>query len=290
MNNTTQNETSLKEFKLVSAITITMMALFGNTIALFILTRPDVRKLSLFRYLVIATIFDNLNALSIWPTFYRDSFLINDSKIICKFYFYIGNVTGTFSSLMNTLISIDIYLDVKFPRKFAFIKRIKFQLILVLVIFCISCIFNQQFFIFLSIDIENIKFSCTSKEMDALNASALVIQVIVPFLLTCLFSYLIYRQLASIEIQSNDLQRVEKQKKLFKVMLGMAFLFLIIQLPLCIISLTSGDNELIFNLFYSLSYAYYSLDIIVYSFTNRVFRERLLSMLSNFLSLITCKT
>ena len=52
-------------FNMASSLTITIASLIGNSIVFYILTRPEFLKQTLFRYMLIATISDAINSITI---------------------------------------------------------------------------------------------------------------------------------------------------------------------------------------------------------------------------------
>ena len=83
--NTTSNDIS-DLFNLVSSISVSIIAIIGNSIVLFILTKEEFFKETFYRYLLIGTIFNTISALLIWPNNYPDLFLINEILISCQLY------------------------------------------------------------------------------------------------------------------------------------------------------------------------------------------------------------
>jgi hypothetical protein len=137
--NDTSSETNNDLFHLVSSITISSIALLGNSIIFYILAKPEFRSQSFFRYLFIGTIFDTIRALSIWPTYYPDYFLINEFTFRCNLYQYISDIHFSLSGWIIILTTLDTFLLVKYPTKFKFIKTFKFQMLIVLILFISFC-------------------------------------------------------------------------------------------------------------------------------------------------------
>jgi len=68
-------------FYLISSIAITTIAIIGNSTVFIILVKTQFRKEPLFRYLIISTVFDTLNALLIWLTPTEMFFWINEQNL-----------------------------------------------------------------------------------------------------------------------------------------------------------------------------------------------------------------
>ena len=77
-NNTTTSDSIVNDtFGFVSSVTMTTIAIIGNTAVILILSKKEFRKEPLFRYLIICTIIGTLNVGMIWPSLFHDRFLIN---------------------------------------------------------------------------------------------------------------------------------------------------------------------------------------------------------------------
>ena len=146
MNNT--ESFNWNRLNMSASISVTIIALIGNSIVFYVLSKPAFKNKSIFRYLLVATIVDTVNAIQIWPSNFPDFFLINTLDIACKLWFYLGNVFGTYTSWLNIVISLDTLFAVKFPRKFSIRKTYKFQLFVLLVLFVILCLLYTPFLIY----------------------------------------------------------------------------------------------------------------------------------------------
>ena len=149
--NSTTDDFNLDLFHQVSSITISLVAIIGNSLIFYILAKPEFRSQSFFRYLFFGTIFNTINALLIWPINYPDFFLINEILISCNIQQYINDVSTTFSGWIIVLTSVDTFLSVKYPTKFQLVKSFKAQIIIILslsVLFFSVYAFNKYSHIF----------------------------------------------------------------------------------------------------------------------------------------------
>ena len=71
-------------FILSSSTVLTIFGVIGNTLVLYILTQKEMRKVSMFRYLIAASFFDLVNCLTLWPYNYPKFFLMNSYLLSCK--------------------------------------------------------------------------------------------------------------------------------------------------------------------------------------------------------------
>ena len=88
--NSTTDDFNLDLFHQVSSITISLVAIIGNSLIFYIFAKPEFKTQSFFRYLFFGTIFNTINALLIWPINYPDFFLINEILISCNLQQYIN--------------------------------------------------------------------------------------------------------------------------------------------------------------------------------------------------------
>jgi hypothetical protein len=280
--NATSKETDNSLFYLVSSITITSIALLGNSIIFYILAKPEFRSQSFFRYLFIGTIFDTINLLLIWLSNYADFFLISKLKIICCLYQYISTIFWTLSSWLLILTSLDTFLLVKYPTKFKFIKKFKFQMLIILILFISFCALYSTYWIFTIVDSEYGCVTVSPKISFYLNLSLGIFSIVIPFLSTFLINILTFLQLRKNQMNINNSKRA---KKLFKISVGLDFLFLFSFAPSFIIILIGNLSHILFpeilyfiliNIF---PYCYFSLDFFVYLFANRLFKQKFFDLI-----------
>jgi hypothetical protein len=129
-------------FSFVSSVTVTTIAVIGNSVVFIISLKQAFRKEPLFRYLIIGTIFDTLNVLLIWPSLFRDIFSINQLRWACVSYWYFNQIISFFTSWINALISVDTFLLVKNSTKFKFRENYKHQIAILLISF-FCCMFDK---------------------------------------------------------------------------------------------------------------------------------------------------
>ena len=285
--NTTSNDIS-DLFNLVSSISVSIIAIIGNSIVLFILTKQEFFKETFYRYLLIGTIFNTISALLIWPNNYPDLFLINEILISCQLYQYINDVSTTFSAWIIALCSVDTFLSVKYPTKFKFVKSFKAQIIIILSLSVLFCSLYSTDWIYLVI---NPEFGCLvvkAKTAFYLNIILGCSSIIFPFLLMLITNILTYLQLLKkSQINRNNVKRANN---LFRISVGFNLLFLISSIPGFIVYLVANlandvfisTSPFFFQFFNLLSYCFYSIDFFVYLIANRRFRESFFVMIKIF--------
>jgi hypothetical protein len=96
MNNTKSDDFDYDSFNLANSIIVTVIATFGNVIIISILAKPELHLRRLFRFILVAAIFDTINAITIWPANYPDFFLINTNDVSCMLSSYLSHVSVRF--------------------------------------------------------------------------------------------------------------------------------------------------------------------------------------------------
>ena len=290
--NITSNYSKWEVLIPASSILIFMIGIIGNSIVFYILTRQEFLKNSFFRYVLISTGFDALNSLQIIPFTFKDFFKISELLISCELCFYIINITLTMSPWMNVLISIDVFVMIKYPHRFNFRKKLKFQIAICTSLFITVGLINLPNLFYSAIDP---LIGCTSPNQEIsfyINLFNMILQIIAPFIITVIFTSLSYGQLL-VKKKIKNRKSEKTEKSFFKILLLLNVLFCIFNLPNVIAGIITNflnlncDNidvaELTVFFITQFSYLYFSLDIIAYSVSNKLFRKYFASLLICFL-------
>ena len=129
-------------------IAIFIIGSIGNSIVIVILTRYKFRKIPLFRYLIVATVFDYLNVFMLIVDFKPDFFKINSFSLNCKIYNYAAYFIYECSPWIMVISSIYRLIAVKYPFKTQFRLKGKFQAFGVYTIFQVLALANIPFYIY----------------------------------------------------------------------------------------------------------------------------------------------
>ena len=275
MNTTSINSFNYITFTFTSSIIITVMAIIGNSTVLFILTKPQFKKKSLFRYLFIATIFDAINALYTWLYNYQDFFMINQNELICKLIHYFGHVTYLFNPWINVFISIDTFMAVKFPIKFQVRNTYKFQIVIIICLVISLFLVNIPYLMYLKITQYGGNYGCAA---DSNEAILLNLYITILLITNCLIFYHLV-----VARKSSNQNGHKNATRLFFVSLGMNFFFLIFYSPYRITMIFFNYNYLplyVFNILFLLESIYNSCNFVIYIISNRLFREQCKSLIS----------
>ena len=285
--NTTLSETDDDLYNLVSSISVTAIAFIGNSIVFYILAQKEFRKESFFRYLLVGTIFDTITALLIWPINSPNFFLIDQLQVSCALFFYISDLTSTLSGWILILTSIYTFLLVKYPTKYKFIQKLKYQMLILGIILIVSCFLFSTDWILMIVDPQYGCVAVSTIIAFYLNLTSYSASIIFPFFITVLLNILTYLELRKIKVSSSN--SIKNGRKLFKVSLGLDLLFLFSNVPIVIVYLTNNLSGLrisvpviVLKILDFLSCSYFSLDLLVYLIANRAFREYFLELSKSF--------
>jgi len=285
MNTTSDYDYSFDIFNQISAITVTTTAVIFNSIVLVILTKPEFRKIGLFRYFFVITIFDTINSSTTWPTYYPNFFLIYSNDISCKLYYFLTNIVSAFSSWAIVLTSFDTFFAVKYAMKYQFRKKLKFQVAALIVVFFFSCLLSVPYIVF-PILLDDGTCGTGSYNLSFyINLYYSISCIFIPFILNNIANYLSVRKLVMMKKNSTK-KNLNKAKNLFKISLGMNLFYLFCNLPLfttiIIYNLLGTFSDLVLNILNLLTYFYSSINIIIYYISNNVFRKYCLKIVKDF--------
>ena len=150
----------INSLKLIYLSISTFLALFGNSLVLLILSRPEFMKVPMFRYLIAATLFDTINVLLSVPFVFPEPFQIYKNSFSCKLFNYLTYIVYNISPWILSLSSIDRYLSIKYPKGFDFRNKFKFQFFAMVIIFFSISLIDVPYLIFY--EVSN-KTDCAAK-------------------------------------------------------------------------------------------------------------------------------
>ena len=290
---------TMSKISLGIVILTTIIGFFGNLIVISIFSRPKFRQVSLFRYLIIASLSNLFSAILVGPIiFFQNIFFVNSISIICKLANFFFQFFSTVNAWVVVLGSIDRYLSIAYS-KLQFRNQTKYQLLAISIII-ISAVAVDVPFIFYK-DVVAVAngtiFVCTATNAIFtiyVNIWHPFLATLIPFFLMLLTSILIaYQLIFKKVVHRKNLRKLQKDKKYVKLILSLDLYFLITNLPNNILAVVYAFQALFKNdlsfygtiTFYflaSVSLYFYliypSFDIIVYYSCNKLFREHFLSI------------
>jgi hypothetical protein len=266
-------------FEFASSIMISAFSLIGNSLVAFILLKlKELKKEPIFRYLLVAAIFDQFNGIMIWPSYFQNVFLINQQEISCKLFYFFLTTLQEFSSWINVTISIDTYVMVKFSANHQKRKKIRYQVIILSSIFAILCCLNVPWAYYPTVVSTIGCYSTDPFIAIYLSFYKTILQIFIPCILMLVFSSLTYLELVIKKRRVRRHNILRKEKNLFKTSLFFNILFFVCNIPYFFQFLISYFTNYMFSqivtdILMFIQYLFYSLDIFIYLISNRIFRE-----------------
>ena len=114
------------DFTLSVSIILSIIGLIGNSTSIFIITKEQFRRASLFRYLAFSLINDTFVLVTMW--LYTLPVVFQMTSLGCKLTQYFGFLFYQVCPWIIVAGSIDRVFSVKFPTKYKFRTKLKFQI------------------------------------------------------------------------------------------------------------------------------------------------------------------
>jgi len=236
MSNTTINAKIEFDNKITMSIIIIYLffGFLGNPLLIFIMTRPSLRNKSLFRFLAVAS-FLNMWRLLTWvaPTF-SVVFGLNNSSLQCKIYSYLALLPHEVSTWIELWTGIDRYISVKFPQKFTFRNKLKYQMIIISFIITINLFLNIAYLFQTDI----VSGVCRTFNFTIAFANSIALTLtssLIPGLLMICLTVLIYKELRKQRTKFN--QNKKKEISFLKTLVAVYILYIVCIIPYAISSI-----------------------------------------------------
>ena len=284
MNNTVV-DTTLFQINFISTAILTSIGLVGNPLVIYVFTRPQFIKVSMFRYLIASTIANLLNLLVNWPTVFPDAFLVNEVSFNCKIFYYLFYIPYQISPWILTLSSIDRYMSVKYPTTLQFRNEFKFQLMAIIGITIFICLANIPIYLFMDIEVGLGCVPINSSIQFYLDLTNALLGTLIPFVIMLVTACLIWHQFIEkrTALQQNSISKYKKEIKFIKTLFIINAYFLICYLP-AIIYMLVYDIEKInpygtfgFSILLAITSVFSACDFFVYFIFNKLFRRYIFS-------------
>ena len=281
------NHVLIFNINFISTAILTVFALVGNSLVVFILSRPKFLKVSMFLYLLVSTIFDTINVLVSWPSVFPDSFQINQNSLSCKLFVYLFFVPFQTSPWIISISSVDRYLSIKYPKSLRFRNKFAFQSTSILIIFVAIILIDIPIFIYHDVSLNETRCVPTTFNIQFyLDILINLVSTIIPFCImistTLLTACNLKKQKSKLKCHSSKLG---KELQLIKVLLAMDFYFLICNFPCNILTIVDdllGINYFDTASFYilnAMSNVFFSCNFFIYFAFNKLFRHQFISLL-----------
>ena len=286
MNNTSINKQLLFDVNLYSSIVLTAIGMLGNSLVIYIFTRPQFLKVSMFRYWVAETIADIINLLSNWLSVFPNFFYVNQLSISCKIFYYLYYVPFQLSPWMLAFSSIDRVLSVKYPTTSKIRNNFKYQLTAITSAIIVVSLVNIPIIWYHDVIEDQ---GCVTTDLtiqfylDILN---LLIMTLLPFMIMVVSTCLIWQQLLMKKknLKQENKKRYHKDVQLIKILCIMDIYFLVLNLPyaiyviVCDILKINAFDTLALYVTAILAYGFSAFNFFIYIIFNKLFFSYFLSM------------
>jgi len=226
-------------FKITTTFIIKFIGIPGNFMIIYIYTRENFRKVPMFRYFIVSTLFETINLLLYWPLI---SSSINSNSLFCKLSQYLSYLVSLNISWIGVLVSIDRYLSIKYPYKFKFRSEFIYQMIFIISILIISILINIPIAHYYS----SYNNTCDIKDEEIslkINIIDLLVSTVIPFIIMILSSALIGSYLIKNKMKFKD-KTLDKEKQLIKILFSMDIFFFICYSPYSVYAILEAKNNI----------------------------------------------
>jgi hypothetical protein len=214
---------------------------------------------------------------------------VNVSVLFCQIYTFLIYFAYSFYSWVNVVNSVDRLLTIKYPRRFEWFKRFKYQLLILIVIALILFLINIPRTLFIK---QSDQIVCVIKDNQIgflLNLVNLIISNILPFIIILFSTAILLYYLFTQKFKLHQLiVNYKREKEFVKNVFAMDIWFIIFFSPYCIMGfllftlnssiIQSKLWETAFNCGIFLSYLEATCNFFVYFCCNNLFRSYFLSM------------
>lgn len=302
-------ENVLYKLNIAFAIVLVTFGSFGNTFTFYIYSRSSFKRTSTGFYFSCLAIV-NTSALIIFVSrFFYDGIYKDDissvSDFTCKFFSIALYLFPPLSAWIETAASLDRLAATKFTPLFSSIKRRRFQVLIVGLIFLILMGVNVPNMIYFQlIDKSNTNKTCkvcgiqnnSPYNLYVLNLLDLFITILIPFILMVMSSLKISLKVFQTKVKvvniKNTKLNLNKEYQFAATIIGRNILFLLLNLPATVLLIvdihcdlyTFNTKNIHYDLVYAVasffSYFNYSNTFIIDIVCNRMFRKRFIQIFS----------
>lgn len=271
---------------------ILVLGFFGNITGVIVMRSKRLVPMATRRMYSYLFFFDSIYLIHLVINYLELSYGIDitfKSSEACKAHIYLNYSLATISPMILVYISIERYVEIKYPAKRFVMRKNKLQIIYLTVVAGVNLLFYLPFPILIDqnimIDDENHFIMCSFKDATIdiiLSYMDLVNRVILPFVLmiicSCLLTYSIFksRQKVIVNYASNDNHTFKKDLKLSVTSVLLNLIYVLFCLPISINDF-ANFSEFNFTLTLYIFYMTYAVNFyIVLMFNSLVRREFLI--------------
>ena len=314
---------NLKDFLNFLMIIILIMGFIGNIMCFKVFSSPTLKKHPISIFFRFIAIFDQIMIVNGVFYFILLKFgfsLSRTTDFFCKFKEYLVYTNGAISTWLMVVVSLDRFICIRFPKRFSFCYKLKFQLLVVFIVVAYNYIFysfmtwnsvliagKPLIFCDSSISIAQIIFVCFKKVnntgdvelsckqsfnssllewMDLFNSTLVPFTAI--FILSITLIYYVRLSRTRVHGPANpnggaNNSRSKRDNRLAVSVISINFLFFILNLPVVIYDLIVVNNQSTDLIDYTMQlfyYAYFSVNFYAQICVNTEFRNELLRLLN----------
>ena len=231
--------------KLIGPPVLTLIAIFGNALSFYILSRPKFIKVSMFRYFIYVFFMATLSLTLMWMQFIPLLLKWQPPVLYCKIFIYFVYIGYNFYPWIHVLNSFDRLLLVKYSKRFVKFHKTKYQLLAVSLVFFIFCFTSLPYALFETSSNQTV---CTLTERSIgfyLSLQSLILSNFIPIFLMLLSTGLVIHYLIDQKKKlslPSDQKKYKREKEFLKNVLVMDIWFIICYLPYSLLTfLTYAD-------------------------------------------------
>lgn len=217
-----------------------------NTLMFVVYLRKNLRKISVSTYIItIAIAYLILNVFFTMDIafFKLRNIILNYSEFSCQFYIYLTMLPGPLSAWLETAAGFDRFLIVIFPAKFVFLRKLRFQMLIIMAIsvFIMGVYLNSAFKYHIDFKMLNMTGrACfpNIKDFKSIEYPELFVGSTIPFVLMAFSSTATFlgilksRNRLQTALRSDQMRRTRSRDIKFGVtMISLNILFLLMVMP-----------------------------------------------------------
>ena len=289
-----------KEEISVPSLILSIVGLLANTLVIVVISCSSLRQSVFMTLLIVLAVADNLVLLStdlLQPGVFGHIF--GQALLACRVLMYIVQSSGTMSSWIVVLISIERFTAINYPLKVHIYFSMKRSCILILCLVIFICVVKVYRLFSASIEVRyDIPICLVSRPHERSNVIFSILDgllyCLIPFCLITILNVMILKRLKSKKAfrarsQVHSQSSSHRDRSLFPMMLAVSLVFAVTTFPFTLLLTTSlilehngtewhENNNWVFVLAIGLSNLNHIMNFFFYCITGSVFRTALFSL------------
>jgi hypothetical protein len=303
----TQKANEMNFFFLLFAISVGGLS---NLLAYIVYCRPSLNHTNMGffnRCLAFSNILTLLFSLLMYSGLFVEFDFNTNSNFSCQFIMWFRKSIREFSPVIETVFTVDRFLNVVYPGRFLFTKNNRNVFYVLCGLFVFILLVNAENYLFyvstsmsVYMSVENvtrvfIQKSCIADEAVTLSSDIILatLRCFLPIMIMVVFNYLIVRKLveSSNRVHDNKANRERKDRQFTRALMLLNAVFIILNLPLAVVYLIKDVhfythsldmNYILINFIWSVLFNLASLHYVLFFFLNfyfnRLFRSEVNSV------------